>query len=98
MTKGEVAQKVGSEKVHLEALEREDWKPALWPPPPPPQKKKKKEEGQLGIFCGETSKEERSKKIRKWPITNVADIILVLAPKTTNGGNQWYTKNPEKVL
>ena len=42
MTKGEVAQKVGSEKVHLEALEREDWKPALRTPPPPKKKKKRK--------------------------------------------------------
>ena len=57
-----------------------------------------KEEGQLGTFWGENSKGECSEKIRKGPATNVADITLVLVPNTANGGNQWYTKNPRKVL
>ena len=46
----------------------------------------------------EISKGENSEKIIKGPATNVADIILVLVLGAANGGNQWYTKNPKKVL
>ena len=52
----------------------------------------------LPIFWGETLKRENSEKIKKGPITNVADTTLVLVPRAANGGNQWYTKNPRKVL
>ena len=43
-------------------------------------------------------KRENSEKIRKGPVTSVADITLVLVPRAANGGNQWYTKNLKKVL
>jgi len=57
-----------------------------------------KGEGQLRTFWRETSKGENSEKIRKGPVTNVADTTLVLVPRAANGRNQWYTKNPRKVL
>ena len=44
------------------------------------------------------SKGENSEKIRKGPATNIADITLILVPRTANGGNQWYTKNPKMAL
>ena len=56
------------------------------------------EEGQLGTFGEGTSKGKNSEKIRKGPATNIVDTTLVLIPRTTNGRNQWYTKNPRKVL
>ena len=51
-------------------------------------------EGQLGNFGEETSKGKNSEKIRKGPVTHVADTTLVLVPRTANGGNKWYTKKP----
>ena len=57
-----------------------------------------KREGQLMTFWREISKGENSEKIRKEPATNIADATLVLVPRAINGGNQWYTKNPRKVL
>ena len=57
-----------------------------------------KEEGQLRTFWKETSKRENSEKIRKGLATNVTNTTLVLVPTATNGGNQWYTKNPRKML
>ena len=76
--------KGGSEKGHLKALGRKDWKSALRTPP--------KEEGQLETFWGETSKGKYSEKIRKGPATNVANTTFVLVPRVANGGNQWYTQ------
>ena len=55
-------------------------------------------EGQLGNFGEETSKGKNSEKIRNGPATNVANTTLVLVPRATNGGNQWYTKNPKRAL
>ena len=46
----------------------------------------------------EISKGENSEKIRKRPVSNVANTTLVLVPKAANGGNQWYIKNPRKEL
>ena len=57
-----------------------------------------KEEGQLGTFWGETSKGENSEEIRKGLATNVANTTLILVPRAANGGNEWYIKNPRKVL
>ena len=52
------------------------------------------EEGQLGSSGEGTSKRENSEKIRKGPVTHVADTTLVLVPRTANGENKWYTKKP----
>ena len=57
-----------------------------------------KEEGQLRTFWRETSKEGHSEKMRKGPATNIADTILVLVSRATNGGNQLHTKNLRNVL
>ena len=43
-------------------------------------------------------KREKSEKIRKGTATNVTNTTLVLVPRIANGRNQWYTKNPRKML
>ena len=88
MTKSRVAKR-SSEKVSLEVLEKEIKSQLLGP---------QKEESRLETFWRETSKKECSEKMRKGSATNVADITLVLVPRTANGENQWHTKNPRNVL
>ena len=51
----------------------------------------------MEAFWRETLKKEYSEKMRKGLAINVADTTLVLVPKTINGGNQRYTKNPREV-
>ena len=43
-------------------------------------------------------KRGNNEKIRKRPVINVADTTLVLVSRVTNGGNQWYPKNPSETL
>jgi len=52
----------------------------------------------LETFGRETSKEECNEKMRKGPATYVVDTTLVLVTRAAKRMNQWYTKNPRKVL
>jgi len=88
MTKGEAAKK-GALKSLSRSLEKRNKSQPHQDPP--------KGEGQLETFWREISKEEYNEKMKKGPITNVADTTLVLVPLAANGWNQWHTKNPRNL-
>ena len=47
-------------------------------------------------FWENASKEENYEKIRKGPATEVASITIALAPRGTEGRNQWYLRTSEQ--
>ena len=55
------------------------------------------QESQLGAFEKGTSKEGNNEKIRKGPVINVADT-LILVSRAINGENQWYSRSPRMTL